>query len=174
MNKGFEILLAYLIPLAERGLSVSAFIFPLLEVISYFGHKVFLSPENDALRFFYLNHLTKITSFYTENNLLIFIFMIWVFIVCSKGSLPLTRFLRFNVIQAILLNVICSCVGASYIYFPVSIRETIFGNLIANCMFFGPVIISLYSILLISFGRYPKIPVLSDAAKLQVQRGYLN
>ena len=33
-------------------------------------------------------------------------------------------------------------------------------------------IISLYSILLISFGRYPKIPVLSDAAKLQVQRGY--
>ena len=98
MKKGFEILLAYLIPLAERGLSVSAFIFPLLEVISYFGHKVFLSPENDALRFFYLNHLTKITSFYTENNLLIFIFMIWVFIVCSKGSLPLTRFLRFNVI----------------------------------------------------------------------------
>ena len=171
MNKGFEILLAYLIPLAERGLSVSAFIFPLLEVISYFGHKVFLSPENDALRFFYSTHLTKITSFYTENNLLIFIFMIWVFIVCSKGSLPLTRFLRFNVIQAILLNIICSCSGVIFTFCPIVLRESMVGIVFANFFFLGIVLLIAYSSLLIIYGRFPVIPILSEAARLQVQQG---
>ena len=30
-----------------------------------------------------------------------------------------------------------------------------------------------YSTLLIAYGRYPKIPVISEAARLQVQRSYL-
>ena len=59
---------------AERGLSIAAFIFPFIEVTSYFGPKVFLSTENLALRSFYLTHLVKVSTFYTDNNLLIFIF----------------------------------------------------------------------------------------------------
>ena len=53
MNKKFEKLLTALIPIAERVLSIVAFVFPLVEVASYFGPKVFLSTENVALRFFY-------------------------------------------------------------------------------------------------------------------------
>ena len=157
--------------ICERGLAISSFIFPLFEISYSFGSKVFSGTDSIIVNYFYLNYIVKLNNIYAGNVYLIFVVMVGIFMICSRGTLALTRFLRFNVIQAILLNVICSCVGASYIYFPVSIRETIFGNLIANCMFFGPVIISLYSILLISFGRYPKIPVLSDAAKLQVQRG---
>ena len=96
----------YLIQFIERSLSIVAFIFPFIEVTCYFGPKVFLSTDNSALRNFYLTHLVKISSFYTDNNLLIFIFMVWVFIMCSRGSIPLSKYVRFNIIQAILLNII--------------------------------------------------------------------
>ena len=156
---------------AERGLSIAAFIFPFIEVASYFGPKVFLSTENDDLRIFYLNYLIKMTSFYTDNSLLIFIFMIWIFIVCSRGSVPLTKFLRFNVIQATLLNIICSCSGVIFSFLPIVLRESMIGIIFANFLFLGVVLIIAYSSLLIVYGRYPRIPILSEAAKLQVQRG---
>ena len=156
---------------AERGLSIAAFIFPFIEVTSYFGPKVFLSTENLALRSFYLTHLVKVSTFYTDNNLLIFIFMVWVFLVCGRGSVPLTKFLRFNVIQAILLNIICSCSGVIFSFLPIVLRESMIGIIFANFLFLGVVLIIAYSSLLIVYGRYPRIPILSEAAKLQVQRG---
>jgi len=100
--------------------------------------------------------------------------MVGIFIICSRGTLPLTRFVRYNVIQAILLNIICSCIGSIFGYFPLGIRETIIGNLIANSVYLGTIILILYASTLILFGRYPTIPVLSEAAKLQLQRGYLD
>ena len=146
---------------AERGLSIAAFIFPFIEVASYFGPKVFLSTENDDLRIFYLNYLIKMTSFYTDNSLLIFIFMIWIFIVCSRGSVPLIK----------LLNIICSCSGVIFSFLPIVLRESMIGIIFANFLFLGVVLIIAYSSLLIVYGRYPRIPILSEAAKLQVQRG---
>jgi hypothetical protein len=53
-------------------------------------------------------------------------------------------------------------------------RESAIGFLLANSMFLGMVSIIAYSSLLIAYGRYPRIPVISEAAKLQVQRGYNN
>ena len=171
MKKTFEALLPYLVPLAERLLSISAFIFPFIEVASYFGPKVFLSTESATLRSFYLNYLVKLSSFYTDNNLLIFIFMVWVFIVCSRGSIPLTKFVRFNVIQAILLNIICSCSGVIFTFLPIVLRESLLGIIFANFLFLGIVLLIGYSSLLIAYGRFPRIPILSEAAKLQVQQG---
>lgn len=171
MKKTFEALLPYLVPLAERLLSISAFIFPFIEVASYFGPKVFLSTESATLRSFYLNYLVKLSSFYTDNNLLIFIFMVWVFIICSRGSIPLTKFVRFNVIQAILLNIICSCSGVIFTFLPIVLRESLLGIIFANFLFLGIVLLIGYSSLLIAYGRFPRIPILSEAAKLQVQQG---
>jgi hypothetical protein len=171
MKKFFEPLLPGLIRLAERGLSIVAFIFPFIEVASYFGPKVFLGTESITLRSFYLNYLLKMTNFYANNNLLVFIFMVWIFLVCSRGSVPLTKFLRFNIIQAILLNIICSCIGVVFTFLPIVLRESMIGIVVSNFLFLGIVLLIGYSSLLISYGRYPKIPVLSEAAKLQVQRG---
>jgi len=167
MKKIFEAL----IPFLERGLSIVAFIFPFIEVTSYFGAKVFLSTESANLREIYAK-LTPLITFYTENNLLIFIFMIRIFIVCSRGSLPLTKFVRFNVIQAILLNIICSCSGVIFTFLPIVLRESMIGVIFANFLFLGITLLIAYSSLLICYGRFPKIPILSEAAKLQVQQGY--
>ena len=155
----------------ERCLAIMAFYFPFIEVSAYFGPKVFLSTDSIALRTFYAQNLLKLSDFYANNNLLIFIFMIWVFISCSRGTFPLTKWARFNVIQAILLNIICSCLGVTFAFLPTVIRESIFGVLFANFIYLGIVLLMAYSWLLIIYGKYPKIPIISEAAKLQVQQG---
>tara|TARA_B110000003_G_scaffold26935_1_gene25524 strand:- start:626 stop:1129 length:504 start_codon:yes stop_codon:yes gene_type:complete len=165
---------ALLIKIFERGLSISAFIFPFTEISYYFGPKVFTNTESLALKVFYFKYITQLTRFYEANVYLIFILMVGIFITCSRGTLPLTKFVRFNIIQAILLNIICSCIGACFAYTPIVMRESAIGFLLANSMFLGMVAIIAYSSLLIAYGRYPRIPVISEAAKLQVQRGYLN
>lgn len=155
----------------ERCLAIMAFYFPFIEVSAYFGPKVFLSTDSVPLRTFYAQHLLKLSNFYAENNLLIFIFMIWVFISCSRGTFPLSKFARFNIIQAILLNIICSCLGVTFAFLPVTLRESFLGVLFANFLYLGIILLMAYSSLLIIYGRYPSIPVISEAAKLQVQRG---
>jgi len=171
MKKTFEAFRPFLITFVERALSIAAFVFPFIEVASYFGPKVFLNTESILLRSFYVNYLIKITSFYTNNNLLIFGFMVWIFLVCSRGSVPLTKFVRFNVIQAILLNIICSCTGVIFTFCPTVVRESMLGTIFANFLFLGVVLLIAYSSLLIAYGRFPTIPILSEAAKLQVQQG---
>jgi len=171
MKKFFETFSPYLIKFAERALSITAFIFPFIEVVSYFGPKVFLSTDSMALRSFYSIYIEKILRFYTENNLLIFIFMVWVFIICARGSVPLTKYVRFNIIQAILLNIICSCSGVVFTFLPIVIRESMLGVMFANFLFLGIVLLIAYSSLLIAYGRFPRIPILSDAARLQLQQG---
>ena len=162
-----------LITFVERGLSIIAFIFPFIEVATYFGPKVFLNTDSVPLRMFYSTHIEKLSRFYTDNNLLIFLFMVWLFIVCVRGSqsgnFPLTKYVRYNVIQAILLNIVCSCSGVIFTYLPIVLRETMVGLVFANYFFVGIVLTILYSSLLIAYGRFPKIPVLSDAAKLSMQ-----
>jgi uncharacterized membrane protein len=100
--------------------------------------------------------------------------MLGIFIVCSRGTIRLTKFVRFNVIQAILLNIVCQCIGSIYGFLPIILRESTLGVLLANFFYFGTIIIMAYSSFLIFCGRYPKIPILTEAAKLQVQRGYLD
>jgi hypothetical protein len=164
----------FLTKACERGLSITAFIFPFIEISYYFGAKVFLSTDSIPLKLFYFNYIAKLSSFYEANVYVIFILMVGIFITCSRGTIPLTKYVRFNIIQAILLNIICSCIGSCFAYAPIVIRESTLGVLLANSLFLGIVIIIGYSSLLIMYGRYPKIPVLSEAARLQVQRGYLD
>ena len=156
----------------ERFISILAFIFPFIELSYYFGAKVFLSTESLFLKIIYINNIQKLTNFYANNVYIIFILMIGIFIGCSRGSLPFTKYARFNIIQAILLNIICSCIGSIYTFLPIVLRESIIGMVIANFLYLGVFLLIIYSSLLIFYGRYPKLPIISEAAKLQVQRGY--
>jgi hypothetical protein len=170
MRKFFNALSPYLVPFLERGLSISAFMFPFVEVVSYFGAKVFLGTESFALKVFYATYIEKISRFYAENNLLIFLLMVYIFIMCSRKASRLTKFVRFNIIQAILLNIICACIGVIFTFLPVVVRESMLGVILANLLFFSVVLLIGYSSLLIAYGRLPVIPVVSEAAKMQIQR----
>ena len=156
----------------EKSLAILSYIFAFAEISTCFAIKVLLSSDNITLKSIYINYIAKLTSFYIENIYLSFALMVGIFIICSRGTIPITKYLRFNVLQAILLNIICSCISSIFPLLPVGLRESSIGLLVASSLYFCIITLILYSALLIIFGRYPKIPVLSDAARLQLQRGY--
>jgi len=164
----------FLIKIFERLLAILAFIFPFIEISYYFGAKVFLSTDSITLKIIYANYISKLSSFYEANIYLVFIVMVGIFIICSRGTIPLTKYVRFNIIQAILLNIICSCIGTIFSFLPIVLRESTLGILLANFLYLGILFVMVYSALLIAYGRYPRIPILSEAARLQVQRGHLD
>ena len=82
-KKVYKRLSPYLIRFGERGLSIDAFIFPLVEAVSYFGPTVFLNTDSVIIRMVYSTYIEKLSRFYTDHNLVILIFTVWVFILCS-------------------------------------------------------------------------------------------
>lgn len=156
----------------ERAVCIASYIFAFVEISTTFAVKVFLNTDSAALKFFYVKWVQPLINLYIQNVYLIFALMIGIFITASRGSLGGSKFARFNIIQAILLNIICSCVSAVFPLMPLMIRESALGLLLANSLYLGTIILILYSSVLIACGRYPKIPVLSEGARLQVQRGY--
>lgn len=161
------------ITICERSLAILSYIFAFVEISSCFAIKVFLNADSKFMKYLYVTYVAKMTNFYIENVYIIFALMLGIFILCSRGTIPATKYLRFNVIQAILLNIICSCINAVFPLIPVGLRESSIGLLLANFIYIGMITLIVYSSILIFFGRYPRIPVLSEAARLQVQRGYL-
>lgn len=78
----------------ERTLPLFAFIFPLLEINSSFASKVFQNIDNISLKVFYYRQLLPLIGLYQSYIYVSFILMVAIFIVCSKGSIRLTKFVR--------------------------------------------------------------------------------
>ena len=157
---------------AERLIPILVYSFPFLEINFYFAPKSCLMGEADiGLKYIYIKYLLQFVRFYEANSLFLFILMVGVFIACSKGYFRLTKFVRFNAIQAILLSILCSCIGQVYFLMPTILYESNFGVIFAVFFFLSLMALTFYSIIQIMFGRYPLIPLLSNAAKIQVQRG---
>ena len=154
----------------ERGLSIATYIFPFLEITVYFSSRVCYSSNDIGLKVIYANYLYPLLLFYEKNVYLIFIAMVAIFLMCSRKSLPLTKFLRFNVLQAILLDIICACVGQIYMACPTVFKLSTFGIRFANFIFLGTICWIGYSIIIISLGRFPVLPIISRAANIHLQR----
>jgi hypothetical protein len=162
-----------IIKIIEKGLPIFCYIFPLTEISTTFAGRVFLNADNALITNFYINYVGSLTRFYINNIYLVFGVMIGIFITCSNGSLPLKKFSRFNTIQAILLSILCSLINAMYPLLPLILRESYFGLLLSHLIYFSVIFAALYASLFICYEKYPSIPLLSEAARLHVQRGYL-
>ena len=110
--------------LFERSISILIFIFPFTNMCYFFGNKVFLSVGNKALKVFFVQNIIPLTKFYEQNLYFSFAVMIALFICCARGNLKfLSTFSRYNIICAILLDIICNMVGPIYLYLPTGIIE---------------------------------------------------
>jgi hypothetical protein len=154
----------------SKAMALCAFIFPIVELFTTFG-SVLIMADNPVLRRFYASVAAPLVNFYIHHVYLWFAIMVAVFLTCSRGMRGLSKFVRFNVIQAILLSIMLQCVGASWPLVPVVFRESFFGRLVQEFFFLGGSLVIAQSAFLISLGRYPNFPVLTGAARLQVQRG---
>jgi hypothetical protein len=161
---------ALLKKLLERGVSVATYIFPFLQVTVYFAARVCYSSNDIGFKVTYANFLHPLILFYNQNVYMISIAMVGIFLLCSRNSLPMTKFLRFNVLQAILLDIICSCVGQIYMACSVTFKLSTFGVMFANFVYVGTLSWIAYSIVIISLGRFPVLPFISRAANIHLQR----
>ena len=156
----------------ERIVSLVGLIFPFLEVHVVLGPKVLCSTTNADFNVFFKTHLVgPIAELYGSqiNHMISFGLMVVIFDVCVRKRIPLTLFSRFNIIQGVLLDIICSFFGIAYSQLTYLVRESVFGELLANAAYFSIIGFILYSIFMILFGRYPKIPIVSEGARLNVQ-----
>jgi len=156
--------------LLERVICIAIYIFPFLEITVYFATQVCYSANDMGFKVIYTNLLHPLILFYDKNVYLVFIAMVSIFLLCSRNSLPLTKFLRFNVLQAILLDIICACMGQVYMTSPILFKTSTFGIMFANFTYFGTLSWIIYSILIISLGRFPVLPIISRAANIHLQR----
>jgi len=154
----------------ERGLSIATYIFPFLEITVYFSGRVCYSSNDVGLKVIFAHYLYPLMLMYEKYMYVIFIAMIGIFLAASRNSLPLTKFLRFNVLQAILLDIVCACVGQIYMACPTVFKLSTFGIMFANFVFVGTLCWIMYSIVIISLGRFPVLPIVSRAANIHLRR----
>lgn len=156
----------------ERLFAITALIFPIMEVIFYFSGKVFLmGSQSSGLKAFYMAYLLPISTIYQNNSTIIFGILVFIFIQASKGRPFLTKFIRFNIVQSCLLSIVCQCTGGLFYVIPKSLLYGSVGYFAATVIFFSFLGVIMYSAGSIAAGRYPKIPVITNAAKLHIQRG---
>merc|ERR1711934_252068 len=106
-----------IIKICERGLGILSYILPCLEISQYFARRVFLGTDSTTLHMFYINYLNTTIESYQSNLYFAFGIVLGLFYLCSRGAVPLTKFLRFNILQALLLYIISSCLGQLMVFY---------------------------------------------------------
>jgi uncharacterized membrane protein len=83
----------------------------------------------------------------------------------------ISRFIRFNVLQAILIGILISLCGLilQYILAPIPGIGAVI-EVFMNTIFFGTWAMAAYGIFMSAFGKYTEIPQLSETAQMQVDR----
>lgn len=142
---------------------------PLLEGLQNFGQQVLPSyPLN--LMFMYKQTLMPLVIFYVTHPALAFVtfFVLYYLFVRAKSPVPNRPFIRFNVLQSILLFLINSLLGATYRALPIEFRTSLYGLMLCNTLFWFVLSTIIYAIVQSVQGRYAKIPVISQAVRIQI------
>ena len=118
----------------------------------------------------YKQTLMPIVIFYATNPALAFIvfFVLYYLFVKTKSPIPDRPFIRFNVLQAILLFLINSFLGVIFRALPIEFRVSLYGLMLCNTLLWFVLSTIIYSVLKSIEGKYAQIPVISQAVKIQI------
>jgi vacuolar-type H+-ATPase subunit I/STV1 len=111
--------------------------------------------------------------------------LMWVVYALPMGSFALflglylgvvnnrsiSRFIRFNVLQAILIGILLSLCSLAlrYLLLPI-IGGSIVTQVLMNIIFLGTIGTSVYAIVMSALGKYAEFAQLSEAAHIQIDR----
>jgi hypothetical protein len=99
-------------------------------------------------------------------------FMLFLLLYIGVVNNPrISRFIRFNVLQAILIGILLSLCGLvlQYILLPV-IGFGVVTQVLMNVVFLGTIAMCVYGIVMSAIGKYTAFPQLSETAHLHVDR----
>nr|ARW69253.1 hypothetical protein [Polysiphonia sp.] len=153
----------------DRLFSILPYGLPFLEGLQNFGQQI-LPDYPFNLMSIYKKTFMPLVIFYVTHPAIAFIvfFVLYYLFVRSKSPIPNRPFIRFNVLQAILLFLINSLLGSAFRALPIEFRVSLYGLILCNTFFWFVLSTIVYSILKSIEGRYAKIPVISQAVRIQI------
>lgn len=157
------------ITLLDRYSSILPYWLPLLEGLQNFGQQI-LPDYPFSLMSFYKKTFMPLVVFYVTHPELAFIvfFILYYLFVRTKSPIPDRPFIRFNVLQAMLLFLINSLLGATFRALPIEFRMSLYGLMLCNTLFWFVLSTIIYAVIKSIEGRYAKIPVISQAVRIQI------
>ena len=153
----------------DRFASIFPYGLPLLEGLQNFGQQI-LPDYPFSIMSIYKKTLMPLVIFYVTHPALAFItfFVLYSLFVRSKSPIPNRPFVRFNVLQAILLFLINSLLGSAFRALPIEFRVSLYGLILCNTLFWFVLSTITYAIYKSISGKYAKIPVISQAVRIQI------
>jgi len=142
---------------------------PLLEGLQNFGQQI-LPDYPFSLMSLYKRTLMPLVIFYVTHPALAFIvfFILYYLFVRARSPIPDRPFIRFNVLQSILLFLINSLLGATFRALPIEFRMSLYGLMLCNTLFWFVLSTIVYAVIKSIEGKYARIPVISQAVKIQI------
>ena len=151
--------------LLSQILGICTYLLPFLEISK---QNVSLVREFEPLNYFYRSFITEYFTFYFNNPLFEFALFFFLFIFCVRKVLPINNFVRFNIMQSILIFLLASLLNVFFISLPVSLRNSFLGEIVGNVFFILIFCSILYPIFQVLRGRYASIPFVSEAVRLHL------
>nr|YP_009399240.1 hypothetical protein [Kapraunia schneideri]ARW68846.1 hypothetical protein [Kapraunia schneideri] len=160
---------SYGVTFIDRFASIFPYGLPLMEGLQNFGQQV-LPDYPFSLMSLYKKTFMPLVIFYVTHPALAFItfFVLYYLFVRSKSPIPNRPFIRFNVLQAILLFLINSLLGSAFRALPIEFRVSLYGLIVCNTLFWFVLSTIIYSAIKSLEGKYSNIPVISQAVKIQI------
>nr|YP_009398610.1 hypothetical protein [Kuetzingia canaliculata]ARW67796.1 hypothetical protein [Kuetzingia canaliculata] len=157
------------ITVIDRFGSILPYGLPLLEGLQNFGQQI-LPDYPFSLMSLYKKTFMPLVIFYVTHPALAFIvfFVLYYLFVRTKSPIPNRPFIRFNVLQSILLFLINSLLGAAFRALPIEFRMSLYGLILCNTLFWFVLSTIIYSVMKSIEGKYAKIPVISQAVRIQI------
>lgn len=157
------------ITIIDRLGSIIPYSLPLLEGLQNFGQQI-LPDYPFGVMTIYKKTFMPLVLFYVTHPALAFVafFVLYYLFVRSKSPLPNRPFIRFNVLQSILLFLINSLLGATFRALPIEFRMSLYGLMFCNTLFWFVLSTISYSIFKALEGKYARIPVISQAVRIQI------
>jgi Chloroplast import apparatus Tic20-like len=141
--------LVYLLPLLD-GMSFGAFIFQQFHL------------ESVVAILFVIYRSLPLQPF---TNLILF----FVFLFAIVRNLKVPHFIRFNTMQALLIDIVLLLCGLILDILRAGLPAKLLIETLYNTVFFGLIAAIGYSVFQSIRGRYAEIPILSDAVRMQVR-----
>jgi len=152
----------------DRIFACLAYLMPLMEVIIRFSGPFFkqfpdlqiiLLPLQPLLQIYLLSYSLPFGS-------LILFFILFFLVVRNEN---ISHFIRFNTMQAILIDILLSLCGLILSFILAPIVGGFVREILTNTIFLGVVAAVIYSVVQTLLGRYAEIPTISEAVYMQVR-----
>ncbi|MGD1896926.1 MAG: Tic20 family protein [Phormidesmis sp.] len=153
----------------DRAFAALAYVMPLTSALgvggAFFGFLGEQAPEVLNLFFLLLLPLTPFIMIESSRFLGLAVFVALFAFVVQNTSI--SRFIRFNVLQAILVSFVISVGGLAMSILGLA-SIAVLGPTIMNALFLGGMAIVIYGVAQSVMGRYAEIPTVSDAINMQL------